>query len=190
MTKKDNFYEKHLSDFYAYITGNEKQIKYEVKKNITYEPELFDEAYADTIVKCANAILVNHKVIDDFRYYFFISMKQNKKRRMEEQNIYGLFDTGTFDISDDDSYEEERYRKINRLYYFIAERLEEYFPLNEVDIYIIYYRLKSGKNRVSYEKLAEIMNVDLKYITKTIQNIKKFVKNDEVILNKKKELLN
>lgn len=192
---KDNFYEQHLTDFYTYITNNERQIKYEVKKNITYEEELFDEAYADTIVKVANAIMVNHKVVDDFRFYFFISFKQNyiqlqnKKRRMSEQNVYGLFDTGTFDVSEDDNYEEERFERINQLYYFIAERLENFFPLNEVDIYIIYYRLKAGKNRVSYEKLAEIMDVDLKYITRTIQTIKKFVKEDEEILNKKKELL-
>ena len=90
-----DFYEKHCNDFYQYIIRNEKQIKKEVRKNITYEEELFDEAYSDTIVKVANAILTKHKIIDDFRYYFFISFKQNyiqmqnKKRKIDKMKTYG-----------------------------------------------------------------------------------------------------
>ena len=67
--------------------------------------------------------------------------------------------------------------------------MEDYFPPNEVDSYIVYYFLKVGKNRVSYRKMADIYDVDIKYITNVIQNIKAFIKNDLTIREKKEEVL-
>ena len=189
----NNFYEKHCNDFYQYIIRNEKQLKQEVRKNITYEEELFDEAYSDTIVKVANAILVNHKIIEDFRYYFFISFKQNfiqlqnKKRKIDKMKTYGYKDCEGLIIENYDN--EERYERIRILFKWLSDYLEEHFPPNEVDIYIVYYFLKVGKNRVSYKKMADIYDVELKYITNVIQNIKRFVKNDEIINKKKEEIL-
>ena len=189
----NNFYEKHCNDFYQYIIRNEKQLKQEVRKNITYEEELFDEAYSDTIVKVANAILVNHKIIEDFRYYFFISFKQNfiqlqnKKRKIDKMKTYGYKDCEGLIVEDYDN--EERYDRIRILFKWLSDYLEEHFPPNEVDIYIVYYFLKVGKNRVSYKKMADIYDVELKYITNVIQNIKRFVKNDEIINKKKEEIL-
>lgn len=189
----NNFYEKHCNDFYQYIIRNEKQLKQEVRKNITYEEELFDEAYSDTIVKVANAILVNHKVIEDFRYYFFISFKQNfiqlqnKRRKIDKLKTYGYKDCEGLINEDYDN--EERYDRIKILFKWLSDYLEEHFPPNEVDIYIVYYFLKVGKNRVSYKKMADIYDVELKYITNVIQNIKRFVKNDEIINKKKEEIL-
>ena len=203
----NNFYEKHCNDFYQYIIRNEKQLKQEVRKNITYEEELFDEAYSDTIVKVANAILVNHKIIEDFRYYFFISFKQNfiqlqnKKRKIDKLKTYGFKDCEGLIIENFDNElcfssnrclcnkHEERYERIRILFKWLADYLEEHFPPNEVDIYIVYYFLKVGKNRVSYKKMADIYDVELKYITNVIQNIKRFVKNDEIIIKKKEEIL-
>lgn len=189
----NDFYEKHCNDFYQYIIRNEKQLKQEVRKNITYEEELFDEAYSDTIVKVANAILVNHKIIEDFRYYFFISFKQNfiqlqnKKRKIDKLKTYGYKDCEGLIIENFDN--EERYERIRILFKWLSDYLEEHFPPNEVDIYIVYYFLKVGKNRVSYKKMADIYDVELKYITNVIQNIKRFVKNDEIINKKKEEIL-
>lgn len=189
----NNFYEKHCNDFYQYIIRNEKQLKQEVRKNITYEEELFDEAYSDTIVKVANAILVNHKIIEDFRYYFFISFKQNfiqlqnKKRKIDKLKTYGYKDCEGLIIEEFDN--EQRYERIKILFKWLSDYLEEHFPPNEVDIYIVYYFLKVGKNRVSYKKMADIYDVELKYITNVIQNIKRFVKNDEIINKKKEEIL-
>ena len=37
--------------------------------------------------------------------------------------------------------------------------------------------------------MADIYDVELKYITNVIQNIKRFVKNDEIINKKKEEIL-
>ena len=188
-----DYYEKHCNDFYQYIIRNEQQIKKEVRKNITFEPELFEEVYSDTIVKVANAILVNHKWIDDFRYYFFISFKQNyiqsqnKKRKIEKMKIYGYEEC--IGMLDDEEDKEDRFKRVRKLFKWLAGYLEDYFPPNEVDIYIVYYFLKVGKNRVSYRKMADIYDVDIKYITNVIQNIKAFIKNDLTIREKKEDVL-
>lgn len=188
-----SFYEKHCNDFYQYIIRNEQQLKAEVRKNITYEEELFDEAYSETIVKVANAILVNHKIIEDFRYYFFISFKQNfiqlqnRRRKTDKLKTYGYKQCEGLIIEDSD--DEQRYERIRILFRWLADYLEDYFPANEVDIYIVYYFLKVGKNRVSYQKMADIYEVELKYITNVIQNIKRFVKNDLTIKEKKEMFL-
>ena len=100
---------------------------------------------------------------------------------------YGYKDCEGLIIEDYDN--EERYGRIRILFKWLSDYLEEHFPPNEVDIYIVYYFLKVGKNRVSYKKMADIYDVELKYITNVIQNIKRFVKNDEIINKKKEEIL-
>ena len=66
-----------LEDFYDYLTFNDAQIRKEILKNITYDPELFDDVYNDTVIKVAEAITKREKDIKDIRFYFFISCKQN-----------------------------------------------------------------------------------------------------------------
>ena len=81
------------------------------------------------------------------------------------------------------------YARAKALFNAVCARLEDEFPLNEVDIYIIYYKLNSGGKRISYQTLADIMDVDIKYITRVIQSIKKFIREDDYLQNEKKRLM-
>lgn len=45
--------------------------------------------------------------------------------------------------------------KINELFKFLSKRLNEVFTPAETDIFLIYYRLKSEKAGISYEKMAK-----------------------------------
>lgn len=178
----------NLSDFYDYISNNYEQSRHEVLKNITYDSELFDDAYNDTVVKVAK-VIEEGKKIDDIRYYFFISLKwnyinmQNKKRKQLSRTVSELPDAM------DDEYSEERYEKVMELWDFIAQRLEENFEPGEVDIYLIYYKLKCNGNSLSYKKLSEMTGIPVKEITNIIQRIKKYVRNNDEIIELKKKLL-
>lgn len=178
----------NLSDFYDYISNNYEQSRHEVLKNITYDSELFDDAYNDTVVKVAK-VIEEGKKIDDIRYYFFISLKwnyinmQNKKRKQLSRTVSELPDAM------DDEYSEERYEKVMELWDFIAQRLEENFEPGEVDIYLIYYKLKCNGNSLSYRKLSEMTGIPVKEITNIIQRIKKYVRNNDEIIELKKKLL-
>ena len=177
-----------LSDFYDYISNNYEQSRHEVLKNITYDSELFDDAYNDTVIKVANVINEGRE-IEDIRYYFFISLKwnyinmQNKKRKQLSRT------TNVMPDAMDDEYSEERYEKVMELWDFIAQRLEENFEPGEVDIYLIYYKLKCNGNSLSYRKLSEMTGIPVKEITNIIQRIKKYVRSNDEINELKKKLL-
>lgn len=180
-----------IDDFWKYVTENEKQIKREVAKNITMDSELFDDVYQDTIVKVAEAIQ-NGKDVNDLRFYFFISFKNNyiqsqNKKRKEKKLLH--YDTSMLNDILDEAYSEERNTKINMLFDIMREILEENFSERDVDIYTIYMKLKSGRNRISYEKFAKIMDTDVKDITRTIQNVKNFVRTNDEIISLKKYIL-
>jgi len=181
--------DEQLTRFYGYITDNYEQSRHEVMKNITYDPDIFDDAYNDTVIKVANVINEGRE-IEDIRYYFFISLKwnyinmQNRKRRMLSRTT-DIMPDGMFD----EEYSEERYDKVMTLWDFISEKLERQFEPGEVDIYLIYYKLKSTGSSLSYKKLSDITGIPVKDITNIIQKLKKFVRNDEEIKEMKKSLL-
>ena len=188
----------NLSEFYDYISNNYEQSRHEVLKNITYDSELFDDAYNDTVVKVAK-VIEDGKDIEDIRYYFFISLKwnyinmQNRKRRQVSKtvSVRSTSDDAAPGIPDlvDEEYSEESYERVMELWDFISERLEENFEPGEVDIYLIYYKLKCNGNSLSYKKLSEITGIPVKDITNIIQRIKKFVRGNKEINKKKKKLL-
>ena len=76
-----------------------------------------------------------------------------------------------------------------RLWDYISARLESEFSPGEVDIYLIYYKLKCTGRSLSYKKLSEITGIPVKEITNIIQRVKKFVRNDEEIIEMKNKLL-
>ena len=85
---------------------------------------------------------------------------------------------------------ERKAEKTHKLFKYLAEKLNEVFNGNEVDIFLIYFRLKSEKKGISYKKLGDIMDKDVKYITKTIMKIKKYIKESEEIQDNKKKIMN
>ena len=177
-----------IKEFYDYIENNYEQSRHEVMKNITYDSDLFDDAYNDTVVKVAK-VISEGKEIDDIRYYFFISLKwnyinmQNRKRRDSKRF------SAEYPDNADEEYSEERYEKVMELWDFISERLEENFEPGEVDIYLIYYKLKCTGNSLSYKKLSELTGIPVKEITNIIQRIKKWIRGNDEIIELKKKLL-
>lgn len=179
-----------ISEFYDYLSKNDDIIRYELRKNITYDDELFDDVYSSTVIKIHDAI-ENGKDIEDIRMYFFIAFKfnyiqmQNKSRKQKrsgsEVPVDGIDTT-------DSEYSESGYEAMERLFKFIEERLMEVFDEFEVSLFVIYFRLKCGKGRISYRKLSEITGLKQSVIVTIIQKLKCFVRNDEKIKEFKRGL--
>lgn len=178
-----------VDEFYGYISANYQQTRYEVLKNVTYDEDLFDDCYNDTVIKVAK-VISEGKQIEDIRYYFFISLKwnyinaQNRKRREQKR-----FTSDFTDTYEDCEYSEERYNRVMELWDFISARLEDNFSAGEVDVYLIYYRLKCTGRSLSYRKLSEITGIPVKDITNIIQRIKKWLRTNPEILEMKNKLL-
>lgn len=207
--------EQHAQEFLEYVAKNEKRLKKNLRKNITYDPYIFDDVFQDSILKVYDSIM-NGTVIEDFEKYFFIASKfsyfnaDNKNKRNIKQNDRDLlwnishgYENNRGDISEDakrvieeiavedNEWEkkEDKNDNINKLFKFISEKLNKVFSPAECDIYLIYFRLKSEKSGVSYEKMAKITGRSFSEISQIIQKLKKYVKNDEEINNMKKRLL-
>jgi len=207
--------EEHAKEFLEYVAKNEKRLKKNLRKNITYNEDIFDDVFQDSIIKVYDSIM-NGTRIDDFEKYFFIASKfsyfnaDNKNKRNIKQNDNDIlwkishgYENNKGDISEDakrlidelviedDEWKkkEEKNENINKLFQFISNRLNEVFSPAECDIYLIYFRLKSEKAGVSYQKMAKITNRTFSEISQIIQKLKKYIRTDQEIQDLKKKLL-
>ena len=79
--------------------------------------------------------------------------------------------------------------RTHELFKYLEGKLNDVFEPNEVDIFLIYFRLKSERKGISYKKLADIMDKDVKYITRTIVKIKKYIKESDEIQENKRRIM-
>lgn len=205
--------EKHKNDFFNYVIENEKVLQKALKKNITYDPDIFDDVTCNTIVRIAEYIVKNGVKINNFKFFFFIAAKreyiaeQNKKRGLTNSSNRDFFDNifnglekrekqedldlyySMLNNEDEIMLQEEKAIKVHELFQYLEKKLNEAFPPDEADIFLIYFRLKSEKKGISYKKMALLTDKDLKYITNVIKKIKKYIKENQEIQNKKREIM-
>lgn len=215
-------YEKHKDDFMLFVWNNLDSLNYALRKNITYDPDIFDDVTADTLCRIGEYIVNKKAFIKDFKGMFFLSAKrqyvaeQNKKRERDKKSDREYFskldealgryydyvengDSVEYTINqpnldmflDDDNImtNEIKAERIHHLFKYLEGKLNEVFEGNEVDIFLIYFRLKSERKGISYKKLADIMDKDVKYITRTIVKIKKYIKDSAEIQETKKRIM-
>ena len=189
--------EEHAREFLEYVAKNEARLKKNLRKNITYNENIFDDVFQSTIIKVYDRIMKG-TIVKDFEQYFFIASKfeyinednKIKKRlKVEDREI----DTDDDRLDEEDNAwkrKEERNENINDLFKFLSKRLNEVFTPAEADIFLIYYRLKSEKAGISYHKMVKITGRKFSEISQIIQKIKKFIRTDEAIIEYKKKILN
>ena len=188
--------EEHGKEFLEYVARNEARLKKNLRKNITYNENIFDDVFQSTIIKVYDRIMKG-TVIKDFEQYFFIASKfeyinednkVKKRLKVEDSEI----DTDDDRFAEDDNawkIKEERNENINDLFKFLSKRLNEVFSPAEADIFLIYYRLKSEKAGISYHKMTKITGRKFSEISQIIQKIKKFIRTDEAIIEYKKKIV-
>lgn len=192
--------EEHGREFLEFVAKNEARLKKNLQKNITYNPDIFDDVFQESILKVYNAI-ENGARIKDFEQYFFIASKfcyintDNKvkdRQKKDDRDAYVSIDEDERFAEYDNAWQikEERNERINELMRYLSKRLNDVFSPRECDIFLIYYRLKSEKAGVSYKKLAKILEIDVKEVTNIIQRVKKWVKEDKEIIETKRKLMN
>lgn len=201
------------NDFLKYVSENINTLKKAVKKNITNDNDLFDDAFNETIIKVYNSILKNGTIIDDYKQYFFLACKftfiyrQNKKRKEEAQAIRDYFvlrddfsenvdsisykkakaNRDYFALRDDTYNEEERYcdivDTIDKIKADVTENLGEYYA----EIYFTYMQLKSTQS-ISYKKLAAEKGISTRRVSQIIGMVKEYIKNNPTLQNYKSVL--
>ena len=84
---------------------------------------------------------------------------------------------------------EKRKKSIHDLFIKVEEWLKDRYPAIEVDIFMLYYRLKSSRHGISYQKLADLIGVETKNIAQIIQKLKTAISNSEELQQLKKQML-
>ena len=118
------------------------------------------------------------------RYYDYIEDGDSTEYSINNQPNLDMF------LDDDNIMTDElKAERTHELFKYLENELNKQFEGNEVDIFLIYFRLKSERKGISYKKLADIMDKDVKYITRTIVKIKKYIKESDEIQETKKRIM-
>lgn len=183
--------EEKAKDFLNYITQNEKELKYILAKNITYDKNIFDDVFNDTIIKVYNSILKNGTDVSDYKNYFFTSLKwtyvlaDNRNKKYKNSSVRDYFDNN--DMIEEETDEEERFEKIVDTIEVIKNEIKEKYGEWYTTVFFEYYQSKATEG-CTYNKLAAKLGISAKQIQMIIREIKQFVAEDETI-NKLKEIL-
>lgn len=188
-----NTNEQKAQDFLNYIAKNEHVLKTALAKNITYDKDIFDDVFNDTIIKVYNSILKNGTDVTDYKNYFFISLKWqyvlqfNRNKSYNCKIVRDWFDNN--DILEEDNDEEQRFDNIVETIEFIRERITEVYGEWYATVFFEYYTMKTTTG-CSYKKLSAKLGISVVQITQIIQTIKKFVAEDDLIIRLKEMKLN
>lgn len=178
--------------FLRWYGENQDEMRKAIRKNITYDEDLFDDVISDTVIRVYKSIEGGTEV-ESYKNFFFMCAKFNyineQNRHRRRQKMHDREYLGWAEIEDEPNVKEQKVMAIRKLYQYIADYIEDYFPSNEVDLFIVYNKLKSDGSPISYEKMSKIMGQSVSYITKTLRKVKEFVRNNQDIIDKKNNLL-
>lgn len=162
-----------------YVAENESELKYALKKNITYEPELFEDVWSMAIVKVYNSIKERDLVVKDFKKYFFMSAKfiyiNEQNRLRKERNILVNLD----DINENEfAFESEEERDYAKELEDLKCRLRESFGETRTRLYFDY---KQGKisGGTSFKEIAEENDISIDFVRSTIRDIERFLADSD-----------
>lgn len=170
-----------------YATENMDLLKNCLRKNITYNEDYFEDAYNETIVNIYNNILKNGTKVKDKKNFFFWCLKntyiqmdkKEKKKKITEER--GLFEDEKIDFYEEESVDEvEREKKPDNLLAKLYEILFDKFGEQYTNIYLMYV-MERAEGRYSYKDIAKRYNLSYKEVSVTINEIKKFVKENNKI---------
>ncbi len=164
----------NANEFLEYIAANEKRLKKNLRKNITYDDDIFEDVFQTAILKVYDSIVRNDKWIDDFEQYFFISSKylyilhdnRRKKAKAIHDDLSVIRDNMLDDVRDT-----ERDDEIKLIVNQLTDYLKTTYGEQAAEIYLTYYRLKT-MDKCSYQDISLRFGVGVKYVTEIIQTIR------------------
>ena len=185
--------EEKAKDFLNYVAKNEKELKYILAKNVTYDKDIFDDVFNDTIIKVYNSIMKNGTEVKDYKNYFYMALKwqyvlqHNRHTKYKNSSVRDYFDNNDIIVEEEETDEEERFDKIVETIEVIRNEIKDKYGEWYTTVFFEYYTCKSTEG-CSYNKLAAKLGISAKQIQMIIREIKQFVAEDETI-NKLKEIL-
>lgn len=174
--------ERKAKEFLDYVATNVDLLKSNLRKNITYNEEIFDDSFNETIVKIYNTIMKNGTEVKDWKHYFYMASKwtyvynDNKFKRKQELEVRGIFDDNeTIDMYVEESDENERYYKTYNALQTISDLITINFTPLHTEVYMKYMLGKATKKKTSYKSIAQDFNMTVKEITIILNDVKNYL---------------
>lgn len=178
----------NADEFLKYVADNSQQLKRNLRKNITFDGELFDDIFGETIIKCYDSIVKQNMFVEDFEKFFFIASKfnfiqaQNKKRRQESRRI-DIEDYRQKEVAEEQEEADEE-RPVPTKYIKVCETLSQYFGDDRKNLFLDFYNQKVSGNPVNLEELSDKYSLRKEFIETSIKQMTRFLKkncNDKYI---------
>ena len=174
----------NADEFLQYVAANEKQLKQNLRKNVTYDPEIFDDVFQTSIIKIYDSMVRQNLYVEDFEKYFFIGSKfeyintDNKRKKM--RNVTEDESTAIWEIDD---YEDDRSDEVSKIYSETQDYLIYEYGERDANIFLSYYWNKINTGRTSYRAVAEEYNISIKEVSSIIRTIKNDFQTKNIKLN-------
>lgn len=183
--------ERKAKEFLDYVATNVDLLKSNLRKNITYNEEIFDDSFNETIVKIYNTIMKNGTEVKDWKHYFYMASKwtyvynDNKFKRKQELEVRGIFDDNeTIDMYVEESDENERYYKTYNALQTISDLITINFTPLHTEVYMKYMLGKATKKKTSYKSIAQDFNMTVKEVTIILNDVKNYLNENSDKIDK------
>lgn len=174
----------NANEFLQYIAANEQRLKRNLRKNITYDAEIFDDVYQTAIIKVYDSIIRQDLYVEDFEKYFFISSKfefiNTDRKKRQQRNMSD--DVCKADLLIDD-VQEDNSEEITKIYNETKDYISYEYGDKEAEIFLSYYWNKINTGRTSYRAVADEYEISVKDVASIIIKIKNDFKNKNIKLN-------
>lgn len=160
-------------EFLTYVGENATRLKWNLSKNVSYEPDLFEDVFSYTILRIYDSIVKRGLEIQDPEQYFFNASRlnylkmQERSRRRSRRHI---------DINEAWDISEEKELHANSDLEKIKAELECIFGEESTRIYLGYMRAKT-EGRISYKTYSERMGIEESKLARVCMNIKRYLRN-------------
>lgn len=150
--------EEKGAKFLQWIADNEKEMRKALRKNCTYDDEIFDDVFSEAIINVHSTIVKNDREVDNIKNYFFLALKwqyqmrQNQHRKRGKEAVRDYWQNHT--ITDTAEDEEAKDADINNALQMMREVLTEQYGERWTEIFFVYWDGRS-KNNTSYQAIAD-----------------------------------
>lgn len=182
-TNKETTPEEKGAKFLEWVGKHQAEMKTALRANVEYDPDIFEDAFADSIINVYNAIVRNNSEIDSPKDYFFIAAKfcynAKKKRKAREREILLSEYYENLDIPDvtpeTEESDRERRDEINRSLAKAREILTEEYGEELTDLFFTYWVGRTLKGGMQYKDIADKLGRDLSSVKMQLYGMKKFL---------------
>lgn len=168
--------EEKAKEFLAYVGRHHVRLRYNLAKNVSYDPELFENAFQEAIIRVYDAILRNDPNIKDYEKYFFMASRKWYITLSDREKKRALRESG--EISDRETLTSGD-TPVFRMPATLAEvrnEIETTFGKEACDLFMD-YMLTQVRGRISYKKFEEESGIPSVKVKAVVFNIRKHLKS-------------